>query len=128
MKFTQDTEFNGYAIQRYTPGEVVLTATGSLQELSLSTPFLIGAGELRRDWAPGGFEGLDEAQLAMLLELDPELVILGTGERQRFPAPALLAPLYAAGIGVEVMDSGAACRTYNILLGEGRRVAAGIIL
>ncbi len=128
MKFTQETEFNGYAIHRYGPGEVTLAAPGSLEELTLNEPFLLSGARLDRDWAPGGFEGLDETQLALLLKDEPELVLLGTGERQRFPAPALLAPLFAAGVGVEVMDSGAACRTYNILLGEGRRVAAGIIL
>ncbi len=128
MKFTQETEFNGYAIHRYGPGEVTLAAPGSLEELTLNEPFLLSGARLDRDWAPGGFEGLDETHLTLLLKDEPELVLLGTGERQRFPAPALLAPLFAAGVGVEVMDSGAACRTYNILLGEGRRVAAGIIL
>jgi len=54
--------------------------------------------------------------------------LIGTGARFQFPEPALLAPLQKAGIGVEVMDTQAACRTYNILLGEGRSVAAALIL
>ncbi len=58
----------------------------------------------------------------------PEIVLLGCGARFRFPSPAVLAPLYGAGIGVEVMDTRAACRTYNILLSEGRRVVAALIV
>jgi len=58
----------------------------------------------------------------------PELVILGTGRRQRFPRTELIAPLVRAGIGWEVMDTGAACRTFNVLVAEGRRVAAALLL
>jgi uncharacterized protein len=60
--------------------------------------------------------------------LCPELLILGTGRRQRFPRAELLAPLAEAGIGWEVMDTGAACRTYNILMSEGRNVAAALLM
>ena len=63
-----------------------------------------------------------------MVELAPEIVLLGTGAQFRFPEPALLAPLYKAGIGVEVMDTPAACRTYNILLGEGRNVVAALLV
>lgn len=63
-----------------------------------------------------------------MLELAPEVVIVGTGARQRFPAPQLLRPLIEAGIGFEVMDLAAACRTYNILASEGRAVAAALLL
>lgn len=73
------------------------------------------------------FEALDEAQFHGLLALQPELVLLGTGRRQRFPHPSVLRPLMEAKVGVEVMDLQAACRTYNILMGEGRRVAAVLL-
>ncbi len=63
-----------------------------------------------------------------MLELKPELVILGTGERQVFPAAAFMAGLLRKGIGVEVMDNAAAARTYDLLAGEGRRVVAAFIL
>lgn len=79
------------------------------------------------DWGPERFEQLTEAHLAMLLEHAPEVVLLGTGARQRFPHPSLLAALAAARVGVEVMDTGAACRTYNILMNEGRRVLAALL-
>jgi uncharacterized protein len=79
-------------------------------------------------WAVPAFESLDAAHFAELLALKPEVVLLGTGERLRFPPPALIAALPAAGIGFEVMDTQAACRTYNILVAEERVVAAALVL
>jgi uncharacterized protein len=79
-------------------------------------------------WTAGGFEGLKLAEIEALAAMQPEILLLGSGRAFRFPAPALLAPLYAARIGVEVMDTRAACRTYNILLAEGRAVVAAIIV
>jgi uncharacterized protein len=78
-------------------------------------------------WCPGGFEALDAADFAAVLEHRPEIFILGTGAKQRFPHPAKLRPLIEAGIGCEVMDLPAACRTYNILAGESRIVAAALL-
>ncbi|HEX6829035.1 MAG TPA: Mth938-like domain-containing protein [Burkholderiales bacterium] len=80
------------------------------------------------DWPVSAIETIAPEQVAILVGLDPEIVLLGTGRRLAFPAPQVLAPLAQARIGVEVMDSRAACRTYNILMAEGRRVAAAIIL
>ena len=79
-------------------------------------------------FAAGGFDALTEADFAALLAQQPEIVLLGTGRTQRFPHPRLSAALAAAHVGLEVMDTRAACRTYNILLGEGRRVVAAVIL
>lgn len=79
-------------------------------------------------WAPAGFAALLESDFASLLSHRPELVLLGTGPRQRFPHPRLLQALSAVHIGVEAMDTRAACRTFNILVAEGRRVAAALIL
>jgi len=75
-----------------------------------------------------GFEELDAAYFEALLALRPEIILLGTGARLRFPAPALTACLAPAHIGLEVMDTGALCRTYNILASEGRAVAAAVLL
>ena len=75
------------------------------------------------------FGEADPAGYLSLLEvLEPELVVLGTGSRLRFPPPALTAGLLAKGIGVEVMDTAAACRTYNVLMSEGRQVVAALLL
>lgn len=82
---------------------------------------------LEHGWAPRGFDGLAVEDFARLAALGPDIVLIGTGERQRFPAPALLRPLIAEQIGFEVMDLGSACRTFNILVSEGRSVAAALI-
>ena len=79
-------------------------------------------------WAPAGFAALTEADFAGLLQHRPELVLLGTGAAQRFPHPRLLRALSEARVGVEVMDTRAACRTFNILIAEDRRVVAALIV
>ena len=79
-------------------------------------------------WAPAGFDALSVEDFAGLVAAGPEILLLGTGSRQRFPHPRLIAPLIAARIGVEVMDTPAACRTFNILVAEGRQVAAALAI
>ena len=79
-------------------------------------------------WQVKDFAGLAQGDFAFVSELEAEIVILGTGAVQRFPRPELARALAAAGAGVEVMDSKAACRTYNILAAEGRKVVAAILL
>lgn len=79
------------------------------------------------DWCTATPGTLGESDMQKLLELGTEIVLLGTGNRLRFPPGALLRPFAPAGIGLEVMDSPAACRTYNILASEGRKVAAAIL-
>ena len=75
-----------------------------------------------------GFESLTPAHFESLLSREPELVLLGTGERQRFPHPRLTAALAQARVGIDVMDTRAACRTYNILMMEGRRVLVALLM
>jgi uncharacterized protein len=79
-------------------------------------------------FAPGGFDRLGPDDFAGLLQTSPEIVLLGCGAVQRFPPPAITAPLHDANVGLEVMDTRAACRTYNILVGEGRSVTAALIV
>ncbi len=79
-------------------------------------------------WGAGGFEALAESDFEEIRALGPEILLLGTGNRQRFPAPSLLRPLIEARIGHEVMDLPAACRTFNILMAEGRLVAAALLI
>ena len=79
------------------------------------------------DWQVSGFDALTAADFSFIERLRPEIVILGTGAAQRFPPPALARALAATGVGVEIMDSHAACRTYNILATDGRRVVAAIL-
>jgi uncharacterized protein len=79
-------------------------------------------------FAPRGFDDLHADDFAALLRTSPEIVLLGTGATQRFPRPAVVAPLTNANVGLEVMDTRAACRTYNILVAEGRSVTAALIV
>jgi uncharacterized protein len=88
---------------------------------------VIAPDTIVKPWA-ATFEALDEGAFERVKALSPEIVLLGTGARQRFPHPRLYRMLTAERIGVEVMDSGAAARTYNIIAAEGRRVAAALIL
>jgi uncharacterized protein len=78
-------------------------------------------------WNVDAFEALSSDHFARIAALGPELVLFGSGPRLRFPAPALLRPLIDARIGVETMDTAAACRTYNVLLAEGRSVVAALL-
>jgi len=89
---------------------------------------LVTAERVVTGWAPGGFDQLTDSDFTALAALAPEVALLGTGAALRFPSPRLTRPLVDAGIGLEVMDTPAACRTFNILAAEGRRVAAAILV
>jgi len=78
-------------------------------------------------WPPEKFDALSAEDFRQLAALGVEIVLLGTGPRQRFPHPRLTAPLVQARVGLEVMDTKAACRTYNILVAEARRVALALV-
>lgn len=94
----------------------------------LTRSFILTAQRVIEDWPPGAMEKLCAEDMELLVTLACPIVLLGTGRRQRFPSPSLLRLLTTRGIGIEVMDSFAACRTYNILIAEGRQVAAALIL
>jgi uncharacterized protein len=79
------------------------------------------------EWSTATIETLAESDMQKLLELGVEVILLGTGKRLRFPAGSLMRPFAPAGIGLEIMDLQAACRTYNILASEGRKVAAALL-
>ena len=79
-------------------------------------------------WAPGRFEDLQAQHLAPLASRGAELVILGTGQRLRFAPPSWLSPFAEHRVGLETMDTIAACRTYNILASEGRKVIAALLI
>lgn len=112
----------GNAFTGYGAGYVRLGVVEYRENL-LVTPERIVTG-----WAAGGFDQLAEVDFEALAALAPEVALLGTGPSLRFPEPRLMRPLVEAGIGLEVMDTPAACRTFNILSAEGRRVAAAIFV
>jgi len=80
------------------------------------------------EWTANAFDALSAADFGFVGELKPEILIFGTGATQRFPRAELARSLASTGVGVEIMDSRAACRTYNILASEGRKVAAAILI
>jgi uncharacterized protein len=90
-------------------------------------PLLVGPGFGPVAWSAAAFGTLTAADFAAIAEHAPEIALIGTGERLRFPPGELLRSLSQARIGVEVMDTRAACRTYNILMGEGRLVLAALL-
>ncbi|MDR7148625.1 uncharacterized protein J2W49_000553 [Hydrogenophaga palleronii] len=97
----------------------------------LSRSVVLASSGERIDWRCSAHDELDAGHFASLLKLmdsPPELVIFGSGKRLRFVRPALLQSLINRGIGVETMDTQAACRTFNILAGEGRRVLAALLI
>lgn len=94
----------------------------------LTQSLIVTPQRLIEHWSPQSFAALDEAAMETVAALDCPVVLLGTGSRQRFPSAAVLRPLWQRGVGVEVMDSFAACRTYTILMAEGRQVAAALIV
>jgi uncharacterized protein len=89
---------------------------------------VVGSRGERFAWACSRFEELGAEHFAQLASLGAELIIFGSGARIRFPQPAWIQPLMARRTGVETMDTGAACRTYNILAGEGRHVVAALLI
>lgn len=110
--------FTGY-------GEGYVSVAGQRYE----RPLVLAPGRDPQDWAVGGFEALTPAHFEALLEAHaPEVVVFGTGAQLRFPPAEVSRVLLRAGVGLEVMDTPAACRTYNILLSEDRRVVAAILL
>ncbi len=121
MKLQVELHTGSYAITGY--GEGYVSIGGRRHTSSL----VVMPDRAPQGWGAAGFAGLAVAEFEFLRGLAPDLVLLGTGTRQRFPAPALLRPLIEARIGYEVMDCGAACRTYNVLMAEGRRVAAALL-
>lgn len=122
MKLSLDTGATGNLISTYGPGHVVVN------EERIEASVIVTPGEMMRDWEPVSVQALEPRHLEPLLALAPEIVVLGSGARQRFPGPEIFEPLLRRRIGLEVMDTGAACRTYNVLVAEDRRVAAALLM
>jgi uncharacterized protein len=104
-------------------GEGYVTVNGIRHESSL-----VVLPDRVVDWPARNFAALSAEDFSFLEQFQVEILLLGTGPRQRFPHPRLTAALTRAGVGVEVMDVQAACRTYNILVAEERKVAAALLL
>jgi uncharacterized protein len=122
MKFAEIADPGANLIESYGPGHVRINGRDYARSVAVS------ASRVSLDWGPDDVARLSAAHLEAVLAEDTQVLILGTGSRQRFPDPAVQHALLRRGIGVEVMDTGAACRTYNILVSEGRAVVAALLL
>ncbi|HEU5282226.1 MAG TPA: Mth938-like domain-containing protein [Burkholderiales bacterium] len=121
MKLHQTRAHGRNLFTGYGPGYV--SVNGTRWESSV-----IVLPDRTESWGVAGFDALTEGIFTRLAELPIEILLLGSGARLRFPHPRLTQALMRAGIGLEVMDTPAACRTYNFLLEEGRRVAAALLI
>ncbi|MCG8428686.1 MAG: Mth938-like domain-containing protein [Chromatiales bacterium] len=122
MKFSVDNLADGNIINAYTDEKVMIA--GQVYSNSL----IVLPDRIIEDWPIATFEQLNAGAFETLAALEPDIIILGTGDRQQFPPPKLYQALIEAHIGLEVMNTAAACRTYNVLTSENRRVAAALIV
>ncbi|CAG0942921.1 hypothetical protein GPROT2_01916 [Gammaproteobacteria bacterium] len=121
MKLDPDIT-GGHLVRGFTGNAILVGAE------SFSRPLILTVDRIIRDWDPPAVEQLADADFAAILALEPEVILLGTGARQRFPNPNVTTTILRQGIGIEIMNTAAACRTYNILAGEYRRVAAALFV
>ena len=122
MKFQAESNQAAYTVSAHGPGFVEVNRVRYPQGIR------VGSDSPPEPWGTDGFGSLTEGDFARLAETRPEIVIVGTGDTQRFAHPSLLRALIQQGIGFEVMSTAAACRTYNILVGEGRRAVAALVV
>lgn len=122
MKFAQDDPDEGYVITAYDSDSVTVNGKPFRQSL------IITHLKLHENWPIDSISHLQPDHVDLVLSFNPELIIIGTGNRLVFPAAEMYSSIIKRGIGVDFMDTGAACRTYNILVSEGRDVVAGLIL
>jgi len=118
MRFVQDDASGINVIRAYAAGEI------RINDRPIQGSVIVSATDIRLETAVRSVADLAPEHAQRILALDPELVLLGSGPRQRFPAASFGARFTQAGIGFEVMDTGAACRTFNVLVAERRRVVA----
>lgn len=121
MQISREEGIVSNAITAYSEGEI------RMRERVFRASLIANRDTVIVEWKAAAVERLSIDDFGQLLELAPEVVILGTGRQQRMPPPELFAAFAARGIGLEVMDTGAACRTYNLLLSEYREVAIALI-
>lgn len=122
MQFTRDVRLDINLIRSHEAGSLVIG------DQTYTSNLILSPGQIMPDWAAASTEFLTMELLADALALNPGILLLGTGAVQRFPDPELMASVMGLGIGLEVMDTAAACRTYNILASENRPVVAALML
>jgi uncharacterized protein len=121
MKLDRDNSA-GNVIRRFSGGEI------QVGDLIIRQPVIVTVDRIITAWTPGPIGQLLLTDLQPILDLEPEVILLGTGPRQIFPPPAVSTAILQLGVGLEVMDTAAACRTFNVLVAEYRRVVAGLVI
>lgn len=121
MELHLDTGEGFYQIRAYGKGFIQVNEE-KIQHSIIVTP------EKLIDWPPRSIAELKDTHLLSILALQPSIVLLGTGEKLHFPDPALLHGFYSKKIGIEIMNNAAACRTYSVLMAEGRNVAVALLI
>ena len=121
MRLNLDFNDSNTIIRGYRQGAVTVNDQ-EIQHSVIVTPKQI------LQWSPQNFEELSATHFIELQALEPEIVLFGTGSHQQFPRPEIISPLLNQGIGVETMNTAAACRTYNIIVAEGRHVVAALLM
>ena len=122
MQLNQDTGEGHYQIRGYDKGSI------QVNQQKISHSLIVTPDKLIDPWPPRSLAELHPNHFLDLLALHPSIVLLGTGEQLVFPHPALLDVFYRKKIGIEVRNNGAACRTYTVLMSEGRQVAAALLI
>ena len=122
MELQLENQPSGYRVSSFVDNAVVIG------EVRYTASLIVTPEQVVPDWPPQYLDKLTVEDLGMILALEPELILVGTGNALRFPDSGILKGVMRAGIGIDFMGSRAVCRTYNILAAEGRRVAAGVII
>jgi len=122
MLISEDKNTGKYVIRSYAAGIITVNDT------SYSHSIILSPNELIDHWAPQNIKQLTPNDFEQIIQQNPEVVLIGTGEKQHFPAPIILSLLMEKNIGFEIMDTNAACRTFNLLASEDRRVIAALLI
>lgn len=123
MKFTLDTtSADTNVIRAYGPGRI------NISDRLYKSSLVLAPDRVLDDWPPQHFEDITLEHLQVALDLQPEILVIGTGPALKFPEARITADIQSRGIGLEVLDTAAACRTYNVLVSENRKVTAALLI
>jgi uncharacterized protein len=121
MKFTPETG-QGNTIESFVPGEI------RLRNEIIHSHVIISQDKVLPDWQPAAIDQLSIADFQPALDLNPDIILFGTGRVQQFPSVTFMTEILQMGVAIEVMQTDAACRTFNVLIGENRLVVAALLI
>jgi len=122
MKLSIDYNTSKYTIKGYKTGSI------TVNNKQYSENLIITPDQLITPWEPNNPDELNQHHIEFLVDMEPEIILLGTGRSLCFPHPSLISLAMQKGIGFEVMDTGSACRTFNVLISEDRNVMAALMM